>query len=231
MKKARVCGFDMVVPDHVADWEEVQGDSQWEHARIHSILDTLKWGDVLYDIGAEHGWMSAIYASRVGGHNMVLVEPTLEFWPNIRRCWEENNLITPIACVPAFCADTDGGPIVIRDWPRESIGSEAPAQAYAPMTDDYCPSLTIDRIVMATQAVPRGITIDVEGQEMNVLYGASRVLWSERPEVWVSIHEDMLDTFGIKVVTLFEYMDNMGYYPVELGTDHERHVHFTPRKR
>ena len=91
--------------DAIADWDGGTGDYSarrgWEFERFESFRKHLRWGDTFYDIGAEHGWISAIIAREfVGAENMVLFEPSPEFWVNIRRIWEYNGLGMPAAFWP-----------------------------------------------------------------------------------------------------------------------------------
>jgi FkbM family methyltransferase len=234
MKWARVCGHELYVPDNVADWDAVAGDSSWEKERMESILETMQPGDVLYDIGAEHGWMSAIYAQRVGGENMALVEPSAELWPNIRLCWEWNELLTPLVTAEAF-ADTTArkAHAHIHNWPRSSGGPECGAMAYRhPNLHADIPRVSIDYLALASSRPPVGITIDVEGAELAVLRGAEGTLDRHRPYVWVSVHPDLMaKDFDTHPDQLFGFMLSRGYKPQHLRTDHEQHFLLTPEER
>ena len=72
--------YELVLPEPLASWDVFD---YWEKERIASMEQHLTHGDVLYDIGTEQGWCNLVYASIVGPENIVLVEPTPEFWPNI----------------------------------------------------------------------------------------------------------------------------------------------------
>ena len=233
MKRARVCGFDLYVPDNVAAWDAVAEDSPWEYERIHSILNTLAHGDVLYDVGAEAGWMSAIYGQHVGGENMVLIEPSPEFWPNIKGCWDWNHLGTPIATVEGFAAAREvDAHVHVRSWPKSATGPECGAMAYRHLRHHAdIPTVTIDHIGRATNLPAKGITIDVEGAELAVLRGAETTLAVHRPYVWCSIHADlMVKDFGTHPDLLQGYMLGHGYRAKWLRTDHEEHWLFTPEE-
>jgi FkbM family methyltransferase len=231
MKRATVCGFDIVVPDSIAEWDAVAGDSNWERARLTSMLTTLQPGDVVYDIGAEHGWMSVILGLRVGGNNMVLVEPSQEFWPNIHLGWEHNELAMPLACAQAFAGDQETGSLYVMAWPPEAHGPECGAMAYRHPNNhaDTIKTVSIDQIDMATGRAPKGITIDVEGAELGVLRGAGKVLMMDRPHVWVSVHDDLMRRdFNTTPAQLITYMRDLDYRMIDLGYDHEHHMYFRP---
>jgi FkbM family methyltransferase len=231
MKRARVCGHTLWVPDNVAEWDAVAGDSPWERSRLESMLGTLQPGDVVYDIGAEHGWMSAILGLRVGGENMVLVEPSQEFWPNIKGCWDSNDLATPLATVQAFAGVEETASIHVTSWPRHVDGPECHAMAYRHPNhhSESIATVSIDQLSKAIGHPPKGITIDVEGAELGVLQGAHHTLAHDRPNVWVSVHDDLMrKDFGTTPAELITYMRDLDYRMIDLGYDHEHHVYFRP---
>ena len=79
-----------LLPRPLADWDVF---AVWERERFHSMQSHLTSNDVLYDVGTEHGWCNLLYADYVGPQNMVLIEPSSVFWPNIRETWQRNYLI------------------------------------------------------------------------------------------------------------------------------------------
>lgn len=231
MRTARVCGHTFIVPDNVADWDAVAEDSDWERERIESILTHMTRGDVLYDIGAEHGWMSVMYGTCVGGENMVLVEPSEEFWPNIRMGWEMNGLSMPLACVVGFAGATpDRCHTYVKTWPPQSDGPECSAMAYRhPNHHKTIGTTTIDELNRVTGRAPKGITIDVEGAELNVLKGAQFTLQNDRPMLWISVHPDlMIKDFGTHPDQLFGFLLSVDYKFTRLRVDHEEHWFATP---
>lgn len=233
MREAKVCGHTLVVPDNVAEWDAVAGDSPWERERINSVLSTLNHGDVLYDIGAEHGWMSVIYGRHVGGENMVLCEPSPDFWPNIRMGWEMNGLERPLICVEGFVGDlhrvTGQGGLFIREWPPSADGSECDAMAYRSLRhhSELIPTVTID--ALSTYVSPKGITIDVEGAEVYVLRGAQATLIQDKPIVWCSVHPDLMEKdHDTNEGEFHNFVQSVGYEGRMLARDHEEHWLLTP---
>lgn len=105
----------------------------WEEGRLLSMHAHLKPGMVLYDVGAEHGDLSTLYATWItedscdfpddhedhnpdgcwcdeiempAGGGVVLVEGSDKFWPVIKATFEANGL-TPLACWAGFASDVD----------------------------------------------------------------------------------------------------------------------------
>lgn len=216
------------VPDSVADWD---APSHWERERLASMQQHLRPGHVLYDIGTEHGWLSAVYGSFCGHGNMVLVEPSPEFWPNIKGVWQHNGFPGPIACFQAFAGDEVHGDPVNDVWPACSDGPEVGGMAYRYLNQhtETVPTITIDEIAYRTRP-PDAITIDIEGAELVALRGAYDVLTQDRPLVWCSIHVDLMERdFGHADTELHQHMDSLAYDGEHIHTDHEQHWLFRPR--
>ena len=233
MRAATVCGHRLVVSDVMANWDAIAGFSPWEKERIDSILATLQSGDVLYDIGAEHGWMTAIFAQRVGGENMVLVEPSPDFWPSIRQTFEWNKLNPPLACFEGFA----GAQTVLHrewtpaDWPESSEGDECRERMPYRHPNDHSELISTISIDDLAKVVgpPKGITIDVEGAEMLVLQGAENTLQVQRPYVWCSVHPDLMKKdFDADEDLLHRFMQDRGYDGRLLRHDHEYHWSYWP---
>jgi FkbM family methyltransferase len=188
---------------------------------------------VFFEIGAEHGWMSAVIGREfVGAENMVLFEPSPEFWTNIRLVWEYNGLNLPLGCYQGFVSDTTTqGPL--KGWPKAAVrgGKEHPSMAYKIVGRhaDVTESIRIDDYVNLTGHVPAAINIDVEGAEGKVMSGAVKTLRDHKPLVWVSIHPDMMirdhDTNKDEFLA---FMSDQNYVGEHLATDHEEHWLFRP---
>lgn len=226
--------WELILPDHIADWDALD---DWERCRFDDMEKRLEPGMRLYDVGTEHGELSAIYSTFVGGGNMVLIEPTCQFWPNIRLIWEANGIQRPRACVRALLGEEtragDDQSVFTRSWPDCAEGDEQPARAYSylhdPTTNQGVARWRLDGL-SSMCGVPSAITIDVEGAELGVLKGAHRILDMARPIVWVSIHPDMMERdYNVKEGNLHHYMKDMGYEGSHLGVDHEIHWRFDPR--
>lgn len=238
MKQKIVNGrWAIVTTDVVADWDGGTGDYSvrrgWEFERFESLQRNLKYGDVLFEIGAEHGWMSAVLGREfVGAENVVLFEPSPEFWINIRLCWDYNGLNAPLGCYQGFVADASSGAGYAPGWPSAALQgvSEIPSMAYRQYGRLLpIPSITIDDYVAQSGHVPAALNIDVEGAEGYVIKGARKTLLTHKPLVWVSIHPDlMIRDHGTSKDEFLDLMDDQYYDGELLGTDHEEHWLFRP---
>lgn len=233
--------WNLWVPDNVADWDAPSGDYSarrgWEFERFESFRRELRWGDTFYDIGAEHGWISAIIAREfVGASNMVLFEPSPEFWVNIRKTWQYNGLDDPAACWAGFVNEgTDEGWNGDFGWPSFADASkpEVPGMAYRSLVDPrVIPSVTVDAFAATSVLWPNALNIDVEGAELLVLRGAREELMSGEGtlrNVWVSVHPDLMEKYDHAPEMLHDFMHDCGWVGEHLGTDHEEHHHWIRR--
>lgn len=238
MRRAVVNGrWVLQVPDGIADWDALQS---WERSRFESMARRLSPGMVLADVGAEHGWQSAIYASSVGGGNVHLFEPEPSVWPNIRATWEANRLEAPAGTFVGFVGDEDRLSLA-ADYDAETYGGEWPQCAtagevggervYRYLHDEKAAAATLSvRLDTWFQhACCDAITVDVEGAEHLVVAGARELLLRCRPFLWVSVHPDLMERhFGADVAAMHDALRRLGYRGTHLGTDHEEHWLFHP---
>lgn len=219
--------FHLPVP--LADWDVF---ACWERERFHSMRDHLAQGDVLFDVGTEQGWTNLIYASFVGPENMVLIEPTQEFWPNIRHTWEHNYPVLPKACYPGLLSDTTTDTATeFAPWPAAADGPliDRNKYQYIHANTDNIKQLTIDDLVQRSGIIPDAITIDVEGAELLVLHGATDTLVDHRPQIWVSVHPDLIARdYNATADHVHRFMESLGYTPTFLAEDHEQHWMYQP---
>ena|ERR1700676_3921111 len=201
------------------------------------MFDHLKAGMLFYEIGTSDGWQAAFYASMVGGSsNMVLIEPTIELWPNVKLIWEQNNLSIPKATYAGFCGDHDSenGRIHLSEWPEGPDYSEfMKGRMFSlfnePRQAAEKPCRKIDTLAEMV-GMPGAINIDVEGAELLVLRGAEKTLKNSHPIVWLSVHPEMIETdFGQSPKMVHEFMEECGYKGSLLSTDHEEHWFYTKR--
>jgi FkbM family methyltransferase len=238
MKRTRIYDglFDLVLPDHLAEWDVW---TYWERERFDSMTHHLRSGDSLFIMGAEHGALAAVWAQIVGPEAPVLFEPSPEFWPNIRKTWEANYVGVPQACVQSLVGAKVGEyepSIQQGEWPHwADSDEEAVAQSYRylhnPKDVETTPTITVDDFIARTTIMPRALSIDVEGAELQVLRGMTDTLIDHSPLLWVSIHPDLMkrDYSPDMPAELHYFLESFGYKAERLHVDHEEHWLFRRR--
>ncbi len=220
--------YQLTLPQPLANWDVF---SEWERARIHSMAKELRSSDILYDVGTEQGWCNIIYARFVNPANMVLIEPTTQFWPNIRAIWEKNYpLDKPLAFYHGLIDEvTNDDRTTFSSWPDVSVGPLIDRNKYTYIFENNScvPSITLDDLAAGIGFPPTAISIDVEGAEGHVLRGAEGLIREHHPKIWCSVHPDMMARdFGESDQDLHEYMRGLGYRAEHLATDHEQHYFY-----
>lgn len=206
----------------------------WEKERIASMEEHLTNSDVLFDIGTEQGWCNIVYGKIVGPENVVLIEPTQEFWPNIKALWEKNfGNVKPKATLPVLLSDKNTEDYDFRrhenGWPESASGDliDRNKYQYIHENSENIPEMTIDSYVTRSGIIPSALTMDVEGAELLILRGAENTLRTHKPKCWISIHPDLgLRDYNIKKEETIKFMEDLGYIGEYLATDHEEHWYF-----
>ena len=219
--------WDLNLPDYrVPQWER-----GWEERRLDALYSVVTPGEVLFDVGAETGDMSALYAS--WDLEVVPVEPSASAWPMIRDVFERNDLL-PLLGVPAF-ADRRTHPVPIwqripgSPWPIEADGPVETEPKFVHLDEQPDDETTLRIRLDDLPAAARIITVDVEGSELEVLAGANDYLVKWRPIWFVSVHPafiaDRWNRDWRDVLRLFEEADYDGQL---LDARHEQHWLFLP---
>lgn len=178
---------------------------RYETEHLESMAEHLKLSDVLFDIGAETGWLSALYGRHfVAPSNLCLFEPSDVQWPTIKAIWEANGLATPRATYLGFVADKDHTAVrcpfdqtQLDGWPKiaHSPFLNEANQFRKVIERPDIPSITIDTFVRETGIIPTAITLDIEGAEFLAMRGAYDTLKAYHPKIWMSIHMHPADDF------------------------------------
>jgi FkbM family methyltransferase len=94
-----------------------------------------------------------------------------------------------------------------------------------PETGESIPRNSLDGLLLGE--VPAGtpmlLKIDVEGAELIVLGGASRLLLKHRPTILLSVHPQFLTSFKQTAGDVAAFLTGHGYRWTNLSTDHEEH--------
>lgn len=210
--------WTLLLPEHRADRP---GWKFWEYERNAAMYAAVRPGDIIVDVGAEEGDLSALYASWAKTAP-ILIEPSPKMWPWIRQTFEANNLEIGKEFVGFVGRENiEGTP---QDTNIETIPD--PGFAHINENDGTIPQIKLDDLVETCDI----ITMDVEGGEYDVLLGAKRLLTEERPIVFVSVHPEFLrERYNMTPDDLLVLMEHhYGYTGTYLGYDHEYHWVYKP---
>lgn len=221
--------YHLKLPSFLAKWDVF---AVWEKERFRDMERKLNKGDVLFDIGTEAGWCNIIYAGFVGPENMVLIEPTKDFWPNIKATWEHNFNVPPMGCFDGLMGNTtnDRAEVLPKHTFPECGNDLIHYMAYTYIHEHghIAPQIRLDDYVKRSGITPTAITMDVEGAELEVIRGGEKTLRDNNLQVWISIHPDLGERdYKVRDGEVQEFMAQLGYSAKHLATDHEEHWYFT----
>jgi FkbM family methyltransferase len=148
------------------------------------LAERLQAGDVLYDLGANVGFLTLIAARLVGPTGRVVAyEPIPGSAEAVRRNASLNGF-GHVDVVEAAVGDRAGTTRMTLS--RSSLEAHA-----TPEGELEVPMVTLDEEVASGRPGPTLLKIDVEGAETAVVEGAAGVLRDHRPVVVCEIHESL----------------------------------------
>ncbi|PKN32949.1 MAG: hypothetical protein CVU61_15735 [Deltaproteobacteria bacterium HGW-Deltaproteobacteria-19] len=187
------------------------------------IRRLLKPGMTFFDIGANQGFYTMIGARQVGQSGLVVAfEPV----PSVMRKLRRNIDLNGYHHVKAeqFAVSRIEGSVdmhVCREGFESLSSLREPAEdvlvkqeilrvSLIPL-DDYVEKVRIGRIDL--------VKIDVEGGELDVLAGGSRLWEHGRPVVLCEIEDKRTNKWHYRASRIIEFLEGYGYRWFEVGTD------------
>lgn len=210
--------WQLLLPKHRANRP---GWKFWEYERNAAMYAAIRPGDIIVDVGAEEGDLSALYASWAGTAP-ILIEPSPKMWPWIRQTFVANNLEIGKEFV-GFVGKEN-----IKGTPQDTNVETIPDPGFAHINenDGTIPQIKLDDLVETCDI----ITMDVEGGEYDVLLGAKGLIARCKPIIFISVHPEFLrERYNMTPDDLLVLMEHhYGYTGTYLGYDHEYHWLYKP---
>jgi len=188
-----------------------------EEALQRVIVDRLGPGAVFYDVGSNVGFFTLIAARRVGDLGQVhAFEAVPDVARALRRNVERNRFanVTVHECavgaaegvVDLFLSSHPGGATISeRDRPRNHTRTITTRVT------------TLDDVVDAGARPPDLLKVDVEGAELDVLEGATRVIDRARPVVVCEVDDADARRAETKTEAVRGFLAGRGYGVTRLG--------------
>jgi len=206
-----------LAPDVVSlNWETVEVES------YRAFAQSIDSNDVVFDVGAHFGTYSMIAAWRSPAVRVVAYEPSSLTRGYLIRHLQWNGLSDRVVVRDVCCGAVPGMTrfFIHPDRP-EGINGLLPDDG---LVETSVRCTTIDAEVAATGLVPTFLKIDVEGAELDVLSGATRLLGQHAPTILVSLHPRRLASRGQNVSGALCWLRAHGYAPSIISEDQEVHV-------
>jgi len=181
---------------------------------IQIILHVCNPGEVVFDVGGHHGYMSLVAISAVGSIGRVI---TFEPNPYARR-WIKHNIElnnkTNISVMPvAIGASKGSARLHIQKgtctW-NTSLFKNAFSDGYE--TEEITVDITtIDDYVRESGIIPKLIKIDIEGSEFLALQGAFSTIATHRPALILEFNPVSAKAANVVIKDIVARLHDYGY--------------------
>jgi FkbM family methyltransferase len=176
-------------------------------AEIHGLVRAARQtGGTLLDVGAMRGLFAGAWACARAGNRAVALEPSPAFVRDLERVREMNGLGDRLRISSSAVGRAVG-----------SVRAGVDAMGLI----DFSPPAGVDTFDVAVTTldaecarlglVPDAVKIDVEGDELEVLLGASALLASRRPHLFLELHLDVLERRRVPLTEIVDLLAGHGY--------------------
>ncbi len=157
-----------------------------------AVASRIQPGWIVYDVGANIGYVSLVFAQAVGATGKVFA---FEAFPeNVRRlqCNLELNLAQAHVEVVAAAVVDAARPVTFLVGPSNGMGKVEGSAGRQDVTYTQqlaVPGISLDEFAFAQgHPLPQAVKIDIEGGEVLALPGMSRLLKDARPLLFLELH-------------------------------------------
>lgn len=187
------------------------GSFEW--AEREWLTNTLKPGDVFFDIGANIGLMSLLAAHKIGAKGVaVAFEPVSATYEKLQKNCSLNPQFSNIQTVRAAVSDANGKQEIFITGPgRDAWNSLVPAEG---MQCEIIETFRLDDLMSNEKFElphPDLLKIDVEGWEIHVLRGATETLKKYKPVLLIEFTASNLEAAGASCAELASELTKLGY--------------------
>lgn len=199
-----------------------------EKAFIDRLLQTIKPGDIFFDVGANIGMVSLAVAA----HKRL---PTVvhAFEPERRNCEAlarnvAANGLSQITVHKQALGDANGAVELAVDG-ETGCGTHSIVEYSDTQSPTELVSLRqLDTVALELSCIPTIVKIDVEGAEMSVLKGMDEVLRSGVVrDIFVELHPSRLKLIDYRAEDVLRLLERYGYcLQWQTARGNEIHVHF-----
>lgn len=218
--RRQVRRFDIEFDLDISDYQDWSLYFYNENDSSRGLLEFLKSGDFVCDVGGNIGQTALWIAHAVGPDGLVVsFEPVPT---NIKR-FERNMALNSSICNLRLIRSGLGsgvGKVVIKENAKNSGASRVTIESNLGGVFTDVAITTLDSFFSknySSQSLDF-IKIDVEGFEMSVLRGAQRTLERYRPTLFVEVDDENLREQGSSSEELIEYLRSFGYSISDLTT-------------
>lgn len=191
----------------------VRQSNDFEQGEQNFLLQFLKSGMTVLDIGAHHGLYTLLASNRVGPHGRVFAfEPSPRELRRLRwnlllnRCRNVSVVPFALGCSEGtaeffVCLGQETGCNSLR--PPVVNEPVSKVEVMTTTLDHYLERVGIDKVDF--------VKMDVEGAELDVLKGASRLLNNSKPLILCELADVRTEPWGYSSVEIYDLLKSCGY--------------------
>jgi FkbM family methyltransferase len=173
---------------------------------IAFLLQHLREGDTVFDIGAHKGGYTYWMDKAVGIHGKVVA-----FEPQPPGAELLQQLFPHLKVAQLAVSDKTGETVLYVKPQSYEVSFEASLSSeYPDAFTQRVKTITLDEYCSRHLLRPRFLKIDVEGHELEVLKGAEQTLRSHRPYLLIEIENRHVGF--LKMQNVFELLTSLGYW-------------------
>jgi len=169
------------------------------------VAESVRQGDVCYDIGAHRGFFSGVFAL-AGAGRVIAFEPFPENCTQL-QCVFAQNPDLPLTLEQTAIGKEDGI-VEFNVMPDSSMGKLASSSFQSDIESAGVLKVSVrslDSLISdGKYPAPQIIKIDVEGAEVDLLEGARNILLTKKPLLFIEAHSKSL---AAECTTLLEGLD------------------------
>jgi FkbM family methyltransferase len=162
-------------------------------AELECFMRYARTPGFLFDVGANNGLFSVAYCLAHPANRAVAFEPSSPLVERIRQMARLNGVEERLRVVAKAVADSAGE----RQLMLATRGAFVQVAAFAGTAQNEWQSVAIDTTTLdlesAGEVAPTLIKIDVEGFESEVVRGASSLIATARPTIFLEVHLNYLE--------------------------------------
>lgn len=180
----------------------------FENKETTFLKSKIKKDSVIFDIGANFGWYSVHFSKFVGLNGQIhCFEPVQEAFSELEENVKINDCSNVVLNNTAIGKENGKLTLYVSDKLGTAFTSEhgegKKIETNLLKLDYYFADKNLTKIDL--------IKADVEGGELNVLYGAERILDEFHPALFIEVQEEHTMKYGYKPVDLFNFLIKKGY--------------------
>lgn len=198
---------------------------EYEPVLTGHCLDMLDLTRDAIDVGANVGFHSVLFASRLKDRRVLAIEPTQQACRRLLRNLSLNDVQERVIVFAGAASDRCGSIDINTIEGLEEFSSVGelvhPAVDGRRTTAEHVETRTVDELVRQYALRPGLLKVDVEGFEHRVFEGARKTLVEHRPVVVSELSDFLLRKNGSSAQEVVEFFQRLGYRVFDPVHEHE----------